>query len=192
MGDQVAERERDPARTRRTVLDAAARVVAQKGAGVSIDTIARAAGVSKGGLLHHFHNRDELVLALTEDLMERFAAEVRAAVDPTDRAEGRLMRGYIRASFDSLRHEESPAEHVAMMAAVATVPGVAELLRRDKARWEAYFADDGLDPQRTLLIFRATDGAAIAGLWEGGHSRDDLARAREMLLALTRDTGPVV
>jgi AcrR family transcriptional regulator len=187
----VAERERDPARTRRTVLDAAAQVLAMKGAGVSIDTIARAAGVSKGGLLHHFHSRDELLLALAEDMLERFAATVRAAVDPSDRAEGRLLRGYVQASFDSLRDESSPAEHVAMVAAVANVPGVAEVMRKDKARWDEYFAADGLDPQRILVVLRATDGAAIAGLYEGGHSHEELERTRRLLLSLTRSTGPL-
>ena len=187
----MAERERDPARTQRSVLDAAARVVAAKGAGVSIDTIAREAGVSKGGLLHHFPSRDALLLALTEDMLERFGSLVRAAVDPADRAEGRLLRGYIKASFDALRDEASPAEHVAMAAALANVPGVAELMRRDKQQWEEFFADDGLDPQRSLVIQRATDGAGIAGLYEGGHSHAELERTREQLMSLTRATGPL-
>ncbi len=187
----MAERERDPARTRRTVLDAATRVVAAKGAGVSIDTIARAAGVSKGGLLHHFRTRDELILALAEDMLERFAAMVHAAVDPADRAEGRLLRAYVRASFDAVREESSPAEHVAMVAAVATVPGVAELMRKDKQRWEEFFAADGLDPQRTLVIQRATDGAGIAGLYEGGHAHEELASMRELLLAMTYSNAPL-
>ncbi len=186
----MAERECDPARTRRTVLDAATRVVAAKGAGVSIDTIARAAGVSKGGLLHHFRTRDELVLALAEDMLERFADMVLAAVDPADRAEGRLLRAYVRASFDALRDEDTPAEHVAMVAAVANVPGVAELMRRDKRRWEEFFAADGLDLQRILVIQRATDGAGIAGLYEGGHQHQELAYMRELLLAMTHANTP--
>ncbi|GAB6903612.1 TetR/AcrR family transcriptional regulator [Kineosporia succinea] len=187
----MAERERDPARTRRTVLDAAARLVASKGAGVSIDAIAREAGVSKGGVLHHFQSRDGLILAVAEDLLEQFHQAVQAAVEPTDRAEGRLLRGYVRASFNEVFEEASPAEQVALVAAVVKVPGVAEVMRKDKTRWQAYFADDGLDPQRVTLILRATDGAAIAGLYEGGHTHTELAQTRDLLLALTRETGPM-
>ncbi|GAA3623777.1 TetR family transcriptional regulator [Kineosporia mesophila] len=183
--------ERDPAKTRRTVLDAAARVVAERGAGVSIDAIAREAGVSKGGLLHHFRSRDELIRALADDMLEAFFVAVQAAADPADRAEGRLMRGYIKASFDVLLQESSPAEHVALVSAVFKAPGVADLMRKDKVRWEAYFADDGLDPQRLLVILRAADGAAIAGLYEGGHSHEDLEHIREILMNLTRSPGPL-
>ncbi|GLY18120.1 TetR/AcrR family transcriptional regulator [Kineosporia rhizophila] len=188
----MAERERDPARTRRAVLSAAARVVAAKGAGVSIDTIAREAGVSKGGLLHHFRSRDELLLAVCEDLLEQFTSTVLAAVDPADRAPGRNLRGYIRASFDILRNEPSPVEHVALVSALSNVPGVGELMLRDKQQWKDLFAPDGLDPQRVLLIMRAADGASIAGLYEGGHQHEELEYTRQLLLALTYAEEPLV
>lgn len=188
----MAERERDPAKTRRLVLDAASRMVVAKGAGASIDTIAKAAGVSKGGLLHHFRSRDELLLALAADLLQRFRDAVQAAADPADRAEGRLMRGYIRASFDTLRDESSPVEHLALITGLASVPGVDELMRRDSEAWDEYFASDGLSPDRQLIIFRATDGAGIAGIYEGGHSHEQLEQTRELLIALTRQSGPLL
>ena len=59
--------QRDSIRTRRALLDTAARLVAERGAGISLDLIAQSAGVSKGGLLHHFRSREALFVGLVEE-----------------------------------------------------------------------------------------------------------------------------
>ncbi|WP_305786311.1 TetR/AcrR family transcriptional regulator [Symbioplanes lichenis] len=183
-------KERDTARTRRIVLDAAARVVGRQGSGASVDAIARAAGVSKGGLLHHFKSRDQLLLALAEDLVEQWTAAVRAKVDPRDHGRGRLVRAYVNALFDETLGETGVPEHVTLYATLAGVPGVAELLRRDKERWREAFEADGLDPDRVLLVVRAADGAAVASLYEGGADPGEIEHTRRLLLALTEADGP--
>ena len=53
------------------VLEAAARLVRQRGTLPSLDEIARAAGVSKGGLLHHFPDRAAVVTALVRQSVAR-------------------------------------------------------------------------------------------------------------------------
>ncbi|NHC46147.1 TetR/AcrR family transcriptional regulator [Motilibacter aurantiacus] len=185
-------RERDTARTRRAVLDAAARAVVAHGAGVSLDVVARHAGVSKGGLLHHFGSRDALLLEVANDQADQFFQAVQSAVDPADRAPGRLARAYVRVTFDALIEDTLDVDYVLLVAALSSVPGVTEAMRRDQQRWDAALSADGLDPQRTFLVVRAADGTAVAGLYEGGYDVDQLRRARELLLALTRDTGPLV
>ena len=55
---------RAPDQTRRALLDAAARVVRERGVSARLDEIAQAAGVSKGGLLYYYANKDELLDAL--------------------------------------------------------------------------------------------------------------------------------
>jgi AcrR family transcriptional regulator len=182
---------RDPARTRRAVLDAAAAAVGGHGAGVSLDVVARQAGVSKAGLLHHFPSRDKLHLAVAEDLVEQFHAAVDAAVDPRDHAEGRLIRGYVHATFDALSDESAAPDLVVLTAALLTGPGVTELLTEDRKRWDRIFEDDGLHHDRVLVITRATDGASIAHVYEGGVDPARLRHTRELLLALSRGTGPL-
>ncbi|GAA0449090.1 TetR family transcriptional regulator [Paractinoplanes deccanensis] len=181
---------RDTARTRRAVLDAAARTVARQGAGVSLDVIAREAGVSKSGLLHHFRSRDELLRALTQDQVDRFVADVRAAVDPADHAPGRLVRAYVKVIFEDLDDEAVVSEHLLLAAALSTVPGVAGILQEDARQWESAFTADGLHPDRVLLITKAADGASLATLYEGGSNPAALERTRDLLLSLSRGEGP--
>jgi AcrR family transcriptional regulator len=187
----VPRRERDATRTRRAILDAAARTVAAQGAGASLDAIARTAGVSKGSLLHHFGSRDALLLALAEDLAEQFHAEVNAALDPADLAPGRVVRAYVNVTFDTLAGVSTAPEWILVGAALAAVPGVSDLMQRDKRRWDEALAADGLHPQRILVVTRASDGAALAGAFEGGYDREILRRTRELLLALTRVNAPL-
>ncbi len=56
--------------TRRALLNAAEKAVKQLGSAFSLDAVARTAGVSKGGLLHHFCSHDALLTALVESWMD--------------------------------------------------------------------------------------------------------------------------
>lgn len=81
------------------VIEAAVEVFVEQGyEGASMEDIARRAGLTKGGLYHHFKGKDELLLAANERFMEpirRFMAEARAAASP---AAG--LRGFLRDYLD--------------------------------------------------------------------------------------------
>jgi AcrR family transcriptional regulator len=78
----AAERRRrsDGERSRRTILDAAARLATVEGIdGLSIGGLAKAIGMSKSGLYAHFGSKEELQLATIAAAQELFDADV---VDP--------------------------------------------------------------------------------------------------------------
>lgn len=94
-------RSRDPAGTRRLVLDAAERLFAERGfAGTSIRDIAQASGVSHPLIQHHFATKEglyrEVLNRSAEEYGERFpeAAEVDRPVDL--RAEMTQLFGFVR------------------------------------------------------------------------------------------------
>lgn len=174
------------------MLDAAAQAIVAHGAGVSLDEIAALAGVSKGGLLHHYRYRDLLLLAVAEDQMTRFAEAVHAAVATDDHVQGRLVRGYVNATFDALCDDSTPHEYLALVLALSAVPGVRELIHEHKRSWEVSFAADGLDPEHALVITLVADGAAAAGLFERSYDIDQFERVRDRLLDLSRGDAPLV
>ena len=179
---------RIPEETRRALLDAAAAVIRTRGVSASLDDIARAAGVSKGGLLYHFPAKDVLVRTLAQDLLDEFRTEVQAALDPADTAPGRLTRAYVRASLDTSYDEVAIRETIALIAQLISIPEIAELARADAERWERELRDDGLPGDVVTLVVAAADGASTAPLWGVGI---DVAAARKLeqqLLALTRTT----
>lgn len=182
--------QRDAERTQRRILEAAARAIATKGVGVSLDTIARSAGVSKGGLMHHFPSRDELLTALMGDLLAQFNEAVTAALDPADDAPGRLTRAYVRAVFADLENGERAREQITVMGMIGSAPGVTALVQDDDAEWRERILADGLDPLRAEIITKAADGATGSLLWSRQHPRE-LDALRDALLAMTQVTGPL-
>jgi AcrR family transcriptional regulator len=188
----MAGQVRDAARTRRALLDAAARSVVAHGAGVSLDVVAREAGVSKGGLMHHFRSKDELMSALADDLFDQFDRAVQDRIDPADTAPGRLLRAYVRATFDDLERGYDAVEPTTLMATLSSFPDAARRSQERYRRWNETLAEDGAHPERVLLVMRACDGAAIAPLFEGPLPAPELAASRELLLRLATDTGPVL
>ena len=135
--------------------------------------------MSKGGLLHHFPTREALVLALSEHAAEGWAATVDRHLDPDDHEPGRLVRAYVRATLHDLADGD-------------TFPEVVAKAEDQAARWREAFAEDGLDPQRAAVLTHAADGVAVATLFEGRLDPVEVARMREVLLALSRVPGPLV
>jgi AcrR family transcriptional regulator len=70
-------RRADGERSRRTILDAAARLATVEGIeGLSIGGLAKAIGMSKSGLYAHFNSKEELQLATIHAAQEVFDADV--------------------------------------------------------------------------------------------------------------------
>jgi AcrR family transcriptional regulator len=184
--------QRDAARTRRTLLTTAARMIARHGTGVSLDLIAREAGVSKGGLLHHFPSRERLLLGVVTHLFEEFDAALSRVADPTDKAPGSFTRAWIRATFDDLSDRRLAHERATLVGVLSTVPEATDRIQAEGKRWDDHLARDGLDTQRLMLILRACDGALTASLYGQHLSPQEITNTRDLLLALTHDTGPIV
>jgi AcrR family transcriptional regulator len=80
----------DGARSRRAILDAAARLATVEGLeGLSIARLAEKAGISKSGLFAHFGSKDELQLATIEAAQEIYQREI---LDPALREPDPLAR----------------------------------------------------------------------------------------------------
>ena len=141
--------------------------------------------------MHHFRSKDDLMAALADDLFEQFAQAVEDQVDPEDSAPGRLLRAYVRATFDELEHHDA-VEQTTLMATLSSFPEPARRAQERYRRWNKTLAEDGVDPQRVLVVVRACDGASIAPLFEGPPAQAELASTRALLLRLASETGPLV
>lgn len=159
---------------------------------MSIAQIAAAAGVSKGGLLHHFGSRDGLVLALAEDINTRFRDEVHTFLDLSENRPGKMLRAYVRALCGGSTAAMSLFTYTLLWPALARVPEVVGIIRDDDAYWERTLLEDGLHPQRVLVVRRAAEGVAAAAGTDSPAAQDEVHVARDLLLRLTEDSQPLV
>src|SRR5580658_4525450 len=117
-----------PARDR--LLDAAERVVVEAGAThLTLDAVAKSAGVSKGGLLYHFPSKEALLEGMLARHFQDLDSEVTKRLASRERKTSGRERKASRADVFSERvrvllewHPERPAFGVAMVAASADNP----------------------------------------------------------------------
>lgn len=178
--DNPHKRKKDPETVRRALLDSAASIAASQGfAAVTMQTVAEAANVTKGGLFHHFPNKQALVEAMALDQLEKLDTSIDAymATDPVDH--GRFTRAYVLASLDPENSGSSSA-----WGAIAASVGADVAMRKV---WDGWLADRlrrhrdtdaGIELETVRL---AADGAWFAYLL-GGVSAPAV---RDHLLAMT-------
>jgi AcrR family transcriptional regulator len=176
---------RDRERTRRALVEATDRLLHERGTGFSLADVAARAEVSKSGLLHHFPNRDTLIIAVVESGLERFRAEVMRHVDITENRAGKVLRGYVRALCGTSEDVVAAFAPSGYWNGLDTIPAVARLLEADAQWWRSTFARDGLPRQRALIVQFGAEGIAAAmafGTYIDDHELD-LARAGLLELA---------
>lgn len=114
--------------TRVRILDAAADLLAEHGyRALSTLSVQRAAGVSRGALLHHFPTLGALIGELVGHLVTRNEAAVREAAAGLDHGADPALRA-LTALYESMARPAAQAEFE-LWAAARTDPALAEALR---------------------------------------------------------------
>jgi AcrR family transcriptional regulator len=172
------------------ILDAAERVVLRDGAAhLTLDAVAQAVPLSKGGVLYNFPTKDALIQGMIARLSQRFAAEMARLAEADPCPTGHLCRAYVNACFPQPTALSAPHDPVAagLLAAVATNPSLLEPLQESAREIQARLAQDGIDPVRATVIKLAVDGLWMADLF-GVNSLDQDLRTQviERLQALTK------
>lgn len=143
-----------PPAARDAVLDAFERILIDAGErAATLDATAKAAGVSKGGLLYHFANRE----ALVEGVLERFSTLVDEDIAVLERAPEGAVAYYVRSSVAV----GSPLDRAAVAAtrlAQAGHESAARTIRSVRQRWLGAVRRHVPDPTVALAITLIGDG----------------------------------
>lgn len=179
-------RKKQPEAVRQLLLGVAASLCIEKGAaGVTLDAVAAAAGVSKGGLLHHFPSKAALLDGLLDDLMDRLDTAIHKAMIDDPEPRGRFTRAYLKVCFIP----GGMAEEDRWKAMTLALLGEPQLRQRWRQWIEAQSdihagTDSSVDCQ---LVRFAVDGLWLASLLES-HSLEPAQEQNLMrrLIELTR------
>jgi|AntRauTorcE11898_2_1112593.scaffolds.fasta_scaffold12005_3 AcrR family transcriptional regulator len=167
---------------RQRILDASLTVSLRNGAAhLTLDAVAAEAGVSKGGLLYHFADKQALLAGLLEAALQHFDDAVlqRAAADSRP---GALVRAYAEASESTA--SALPDLFPALLAAAAHDPALLAPAQDHFRRWQQRLEADGVDPVDALLVRLAADGLWFADAY--GLAPPTGARRRALLARLVQ------
>lgn len=180
------ERKKQPELVRRNLLDCAARLAAEQGvAALSVQAVADAAGVTKGGLFHHFPSKQALLEAVMADLLAALDCEIDDLLSQDCEGFGRFTRAYVNAVFSD-RGRDSGKQWAAISVSMVGEPS----LRRMWNSWiEGRLArhketDNGVVLE---LVRLAADGIWFADLLaDDGRAGGDRAALRARMIAQTK------
>jgi AcrR family transcriptional regulator len=158
-------RKKQPEQVRRALLDCAAQIAAEQGAAaITIQAVADRAGVTKGGLLHHFDSKQALLAAVFKDLLDKMDQEIERTLADDPQARGRFTRAYVRACFsDRLLGDRSLWG--ALSVAIVSEPALRALWSAWLDRRMARHAETDGDP-RLIAVRLAADGVWLADMME--------------------------
>lgn len=146
---------------RERILEAAERVVSDVGAArLTLDLVAHAAGVSKGGLLYHFPSKEALLGALAQRYvrnMEHCIEAAKAGIPECDRS--RELKACIVGVLGS--DPRSKAMGAALLATAANDLTLLEVVRERIAAHTQELAASNADFARAAIVTLAVDGLMV-------------------------------
>lgn len=179
------QRKKQPALVRRQLLEIAALLLAERGErALTLDAVARKAGVSKGGLLHHFPSRNELLEGLFDDLMSRFEERVGAFMSQDKTAHGRFSRAYLKSIASLSKAEETESAALLNLAIQKEFDLKSRLSQWTVDQLAVHSQTDSF-PEAHLVRY-AADGLWLSVIIDGHGAFPELRQAvYDRLLALT-------
>lgn len=96
------QRKKEPEALRQKIIEHAIRLASEKGAaGVSIQGVADLAGVTKGGVFHHFPSKQKLLQAMVQEVLRRLDAAVDEYIGQDPEPQGCFSRAYIHFTLQT-------------------------------------------------------------------------------------------
>lgn len=141
--------------TRERVLQAAERVIIETGAArLTLEGVAQAASVSKGGLLYHFPSKESLLCALAQRYVENIDKCIGAAKNGLTGSVSRNLKAIILGELGS----HSKTTEAMMLAMAANDVALLKVIRAHVADYTSEIKENSADFPRAAIISLAIDG----------------------------------
>lgn len=173
----------------RLVQCAIAILVKQGNEALTLDAIAQAAEVSKGGLLYHFPNKEALITGVIQHLIDDFNAAIEAELAKEKGDEpGKWLRAYVRATFNSSQLPLALGSSLFAAVSISLSPETINQLNAQMSEWQANIRTCGLDPVQANIVYLAAEGLWATEMFEINAPNQALRKQiLKRLLAMTHE-----
>ncbi|MBK3495243.1 TetR family transcriptional regulator [Viridibacillus sp. YIM B01967] len=130
---------------------------------LTLDAVAKQAGISKGGLLYHFPNKEALLMGLTQYIFADFTSlfNEHAMIDPIEK--GKWSRALIETTKEDLNHNAEL--NVGIIAASMLNPDLSKSMSQSYQYMQNQVEQDSIDPVTATIIRLAIDGLYYSELF---------------------------
>ncbi|MDB5696143.1 MAG: transcriptional regulatory protein TetR family [Sphingomonas bacterium] len=188
MPPSAYERRKDPQKVRAALIEATTTMIAAHGlAGVTVDAVAKAAGVTKGGLFHHFHSKQALIDGVHDLIVADAEARFAALIADDPEPHGCFTRALLNSVFNPHQiGDAAPARTLclAMLADPALQRRWAAWTEQQVARHAA--TDDNVP---CAIVRLAADGVWLSSLHDADTPPPVSQAVRDALCAMTYPDG---
>ncbi|SIR80680.1 transcriptional regulator, TetR family [Janthinobacterium sp. TND4EL3] len=145
------------------LIDVAAEIVSTQGVqALTLEGVAAAAGVTKGGLIYHFKTKDDLLEAVVKAMLEDWGQRNRAKAILAGNSSGDLLRAMIDDTLDMKPGEKQLMSN--LLAAASNYPHLLGPVRDLYDHLYSDFANSGPHNGTALVIAAALDGILMLQL----------------------------
>lgn len=184
MTSNAYMRKKQPDAVKRALLDAAIQIATEQGVqGVTVQAVATAAGVTKGGLFHHFASKQALIDGVYIDLIEKMDAELDDHMASDPEPYGRFTRAYVETMLSGSDFGESSPWVALSVTMLADPAHNLTFIHWLDGRLERH-RDTDSDPQLEVVRF-AADGAWFIFI-DKAPTAERLDALRARLIGMTR------
>lgn len=170
---------------RAALIGAAAALIADQGLSrLTVDAVARAAGVTKGGLFHHFPSKDDLIQGVIGAMIDSADATIATTMADDPEPHGSFTRAYLAGVFTDKRVTERASTRTLCLAMLADPTLQDVWLDWVKDQVAKHAATD--DNPACALVRLAADGAWLNSLRQHTTPPSLPPEVLAMLIDLTR------
>jgi AcrR family transcriptional regulator len=160
---------------RNHILSAASSIVKTHGAEkLTLEAVAKVAGISKGGLLHHFPKKQALINAMVEESTNNFVSNINERATNATTGDGKWSRSYIEATFDDVKGGHGNEINTAIIASLFTNPELLIKLQNEYSNLQKKIENDGIDPVLATIVRLAVDGLWFSEIFGVGDLDSEL------------------
>jgi AcrR family transcriptional regulator len=160
-------RPKQPDATKQQLVSVATRLAIEQGvAGLTLDAVIRGAGISKGGLQHHFPTKASLLEELVNGLIDAIVVEIEAETERDPVPQGAAARAYLRVVADMGDRPPEMQHWRALTIACYVEPALWQRWRDASDRLRALDFADGSDPEEGLAVRLIAEGLWASDMFD--------------------------
>ncbi len=158
--------------SRQRIVSAAIEVAVRDGiVSLTLDAVAREAGMSKGGLIHHFGTKNDLILGMLEHFREQTLRGMDARIAQDENPRGRSFRAMVGMVLQPVPGDSSRCEGMlrsgmcqfftALLAAWANSPELLASFRHSMEAMREEMLAEGANGLRQVALWPAIHGLLL-------------------------------